>query len=270
MILAWVFLLGLVVGSFLNVCIFRLPRGESLVRPGSHCPSCGRPIRPSDNLPLLSYLLLRGRCRFCGDSISWRYPLVEAMTGLGFVLVVARFGLTLPAFLHLLFFSALMVLAFIDLEHQILPDAITLPGIPLGVAAAVFPLLASCLSGAEPGPLWPSLRPRLLSSLLGLLLGGGLFWLIAFLGQVLLKREAMGGGDIKLAAMIGAYLGWRLLLLTIFLAAFSGSLVGIFLLRLHLRGREEPIPFGPFLSLGAFLSMLGGDWVVGWYASFLR
>lgn len=270
MILTWVFLLGLVVGSFLNVCIFRLPRGESLVRPGSHCPSCGKPIRPSDNVPLLSYLFLRGRCRSCGTPISIRYPLVEGMTGLGFVLLVARFGLTLSGLFCLLFFCALMVLSFIDLEHQILPDMITLPGIPLGVMGAVLPIFASFLWGADPGPLWALLRPRLLSSLLGLFLGGGLFFLIAFLGEAVLKREAMGGGDIKLAAMIGAFLGWRLLLVTIFLAALSGSLVGIFLLGLRLRRREEPLPFGPFLSLGAFLSLLGGDRVVEWYASFLR
>jgi len=241
-------LLGLVVGSFLNVCIHRIPRRENIVYPASHCPFCGHSIRPYDNIPLFSYLLLRGRCRSCGNKISYRYPVVEAATGLGFALLAGQFGLGLSTLLYLVFYSALVVLAFIDLEHQILPDVITLPGIPLGLVLGLF---------------LP--QGRFLSSAVGLILGGGLFYLVA-----LFSRGGMGGGDIKLAAMIGSFLGWQRLLLTIFLATLSGSLVGILLLALGLKGRKDPIPFGPFLSLGAFLSLLCGDLLIGWYAGYFH
>jgi leader peptidase (prepilin peptidase)/N-methyltransferase len=262
-------LLGLVVGSFLNVCIYRIPRKENIVYPASHCPSCGQSIRPYDNIPLVSYLLLRGRCRSCGNRISCRYPVVEAATGLGFALLVGQFGVGVPTLLYFVFYSALVVLAFIDLEHQILPDVITLPGIPLGLLLALLPeVMAS--TGLPWAQTWPLLKPTLVSSAVGLAVGGGLFWLVAFLAEALLKREGMGGGDIKLAAMIGAFLGWKQLLLTILLATLSGSVVGILLLILGRKGREDPIPFGPFLSLGAFLSLLWGDLLIGWYAAFLR
>lgn len=248
MIIVFAALLGLVVGSFLNVCIYRIPRRESIVYPSSHCPTCRQPIKPYDNLPLLSYLLLRGRCRSCGSRIHYRYPLVEAAGGIGFALVVGRFGLSVSALIGLIFFSALLVLAGIDLEHQILPDLITLPGIPLGLLMGMLLPEASLLSSAE-----------------GLVLGGGIFYLVA-----LLSRGGMGGGDIKLAAMIGAFLGWQRLLLTIFLATLFGSVVGIPLLALKLKGRKDPIPFGPFLSLGAFISLIWGGSLIGWYGRFLR
>jgi leader peptidase (prepilin peptidase)/N-methyltransferase len=241
-------LLGLIVGSFLNVCIYRIPRRANIVFPPSHCPNCRQPIKPYDNIPLLSYLLLRGRCRGCGGRIPLRYPVVEAAAGVGFAAIVGRYGINSSSLLYLIFFSVLLVLAFIDLEHQILPDVITLPGIPLGL------LLGLLLPQA-----------RFLSSALGLLLGGMLFYLVAFL-----SRGGMGGGDIKLAAMIGSFLGWQRLLLTIFLATFFGSLIGLSLLATGLKSRKDPIPFGPFLSLGAFLSFIWGDSLIGWYATFLR
>ena len=241
-------LLGLIVGSFLNVCIYRIPRRESIAYPASHCPECRQPIKVYDNIPLLSYLLLGGRCRSCGVRIPLRYLVVEAATGAGFAAIVGRFGVHSYSLLYLVFFSVLLVLTFIDLEHQILPDVITVPGIPLGLLS---------------GLLLP--QARLLSSVLGLLLGGLLFYLVAFL-----SRGGMGGGDIKLVAMIGSFLGWQRLLVTIFLATLSGSLIGLSLLAMGLKGRKDPIPFGPFLSLGAFLSLIWGDSVVGWYAAFLR
>jgi leader peptidase (prepilin peptidase)/N-methyltransferase len=173
---------------------------------------------------------------------------VEAAGGIGFALVVGRFGLSVSALTGLIFFSALLVLAGIDLEHQILPDLITLPGIPLGLLMGMLLPEASLLSSAE-----------------GLVLGGGIFYLVA-----LLSRGGMGGGDIKLAAMIGAFLGWQRLLLTIFLATLFGSVVGIPLLVLKLKGRKDPIPFGPFLSLGAFISLIWGGLLIGWYGRFLR
>jgi len=269
MILLLAALLGLMVGSFLNVCIHRIPRRENIVYPASHCPSCGHSIRPYDNIPLISYLLLRGRCRSCGGRIPYRYPVVEAITGLGFALLVDRFGTGLPTLLYMVFFSALVVLAFIDLEHQILPDVITIWGIILGLPMALLPdFMAS--AGLPLRQILHLLKPGFVSSAAGLLLGGGLFWSIAVLTVVLLKKEGVGGGDIKLAAMIGSFLGWQRLLLTIFLATLSGSVVGILFLALGLKGRKDPIPFGPFLSLGAFLSLLWGDSLIGWYARFLQ
>jgi leader peptidase (prepilin peptidase) / N-methyltransferase len=248
MILLLAALFGLAIGSFLNVCIYRIPNRGNIVNPPSHCPTCKEPIRPYDNIPLFSYFLLGGKCRSCGTRISYRYPLVEAITGLGFALLVHRFGITLPALLYLIFFSALLILAFIDLEHQVIPDVITLPGIPLGL------LLGLLLPEA-----------RLFSSAVGLALGGGIFYLVAFL-----SRGGMGGGDIKLAAMIGSFLGWQRLLLTIFLATLSGAVVGILLLALGLKGRKDPVPFGPFLALGATLSLLWGGRLIEWYGKLLH
>ena len=246
-------LLGLIVGSFLNVCIYRIPRRENIVFPPSHCPNCRQPIKPYDNIPLLSYLLLRGRCRGCGGRIPLRYPVVEAAAGVGFAAIVGRYGINSSSLLYLIFFSVLLVLAFIDLEHQILPDVITLPGIPLGL------LLGLLLPQA-----------RFLSSALGLLLGGMLFYLVAFL-----SRGGMGGGDIKLAAMIGSFLGWQKLVLTIFLASVSGSVVGAMMVALRLKGRkgeevDTAIPFGPFLALGATLSLLWGGRLIEWYGRLLH
>lgn len=244
----YVFVLGLMIGSFLNVCIYRLPREESIVFPASHCPHCQKQVRPYDNIPLLSFVLLRGRCRSCRASISWRYPLIELLHALGYLFILRHFGLTLQAVVYALFFSSMVVVTFIDLSHMIVPDVITLPGMVLGLLAASTIL--------PPGPV---------NALVGLFLGGGLFYLIGILGEAVLKREAMGGGDIKLIAMIGAFLGWQGMLLTIFLGALSGSLAGIFLIMVRGRGRSEMIPFGPFLALGAMVALFWGSEILDWY-----
>ncbi|MFQ5950422.1 MAG: prepilin peptidase, partial [Nitrospiria bacterium] len=196
---AVVFILGLLIGSFVNVCIYRLPRGESIVFPPSHCPSCAKPVKPYDNIPILSFILLRGKCRSCGVPISWQYPLVELVHALGYTFILHQFGLSPQALVYALFFSSLVVVSFIDLSHQIVPDVITLPGMALGliVASTILPL----------GPI---------NSLVGLTLGGGLFYLVAVLSIAFLKKEGLGGGDIKLIAMIGAFIGWKGMLLTIF------------------------------------------------------
>ncbi|MBI3805524.1 MAG: prepilin peptidase [Nitrospirae bacterium] len=243
-----IFILGLLIGSFLNVCIYRLPRQESIVFPASHCPLCQAPVQPYDNLPLLSFLLLRGRCRSCGTAISWRYPLVEFIHALGYLFILHQFGPSVQAGIYALFFSSLVVVIFIDLSHQIIPDVITLPGMVLGLLAASTVL--------PPGPI---------NSLIGLFLGGGLFYLVAILSVALLKKEGMGGGDIKLIAMIGAFLGWKGMLLTIFLAALAGSVSGLFLVLIRGRSRAEPIPFGPFLALGAMVSLFWGPEILHWY-----
>jgi len=248
-----VFLFGLIIGSFLNVCIYRLPREESLVFPGSHCPVCQAPIRPWENIPLLSFLLLRGRCRHCGSPISWRYPLVEGLTGLLFALTVREFGVTLLSLSLLLFLSGLVVVSFTDLDHQIIPNAITLPGIPLG-------FLLGVLTG----------EPPVLDRIIGALTGAGFLYLVLFYGGVFYGQDAMGEGDLNLIALIGAFLGWRAILVTILVACLSGSAVGLGLIALRRLGRREHMPFGPFLCLGAVVALFWGEELIAWYLRLAR
>jgi leader peptidase (prepilin peptidase)/N-methyltransferase len=248
MTIVFAFLFGAVVGSFLNVCIHRIPKGESVVAPASHCPACQTPIRAWDNIPLVSFALLRGRCRACGNPISWRYPLVEALTGTLFAMTVARFGVTPQAALLLPFLSGLVVVSFIDLDHQIIPNVVTLPGIPLG-------LLAGLVLG----------EPPLLDRVMGTLLGAGFLYLVLFYGGALFGQEAMGEGDLNLIALVGAFLGWKAVALTIFLGCLFGSAVGLALIASRRLGRRQHIPFGPFLSLGAVVALFWGDRLIAWY-----
>jgi leader peptidase (prepilin peptidase) / N-methyltransferase len=253
MIPIFAFLFGSLVGSFLNVCIHRLPREESIVFPSSHCPACQAPIRPWDNIPILSFLLLRGRCRACGHPIAWRYPLVEGLTALLFAATVSRFGVTPLAATLLVFVAALMVITFIDLDHQIIPNIITLPGIPLG-------LLASLVVGG----------PSLLDRIIGTLAGAGFLYLVLLYGGAVYGQDAMGEGDLNLIAMVGAFLGWRGVVITILIGCLSGSAIGLALIGLGRLRRREHIPFGPFLALGAIAALFFGDRLVGWYFGFLR
>lgn len=248
MALFGVFAFGVVIGSFLNVCIHRLPAQESIVFPTSHCPSCKTPIRPYDNVPILSYLVLRGRCRACAARISPRYPLVEALTGLAALAALLEFGWCVHFAVAFLFLAALIVVTFIDLDHQIIPDVISLPGIPVGFAAAA-------LTG-DPG--WQS-------SLIGILIGGGILWAVAEGYYRLTGREGMGGGDIKLLAMIGAFLGWRAVPITLILGSLSGTVVGLAFIVAKGRDSRTPIPFGPFLAAGAVCALFFGDALVDWY-----
>ena len=238
---------GAIIGSFLNVCIWRIPKKESLVFPASHCTHCDAPIRFYDNIPVLSWFLLLGKCRQCRTLISFQYPLVEALNALGYLYLYTRYGLSAQMALYALFFSALVVITFIDLYHKIIPDLISLPGIGVG-------LLASLLF----------LPPSFWDALAGAALGWGLFYLVA-----VLSRGGMGGGDIKLIAMIGAFLGWEKMLLTIMLGALSGSIVGIILMILFRKGRKYAVPFGPFLSLGAMVSLFWGTVLIDWYLHIL-
>ena len=241
-------LFGLVVGSFLNVCICRLPEGQSVVSPPSRCPHCSHRIRWYDNIPLLSYLLLRGRCRGCGARISLQYPLVELLNGILTLLLFLRFGPTLTFAALFLFCSALVVITFIDLEHQIIPDEISLPGIVIGLILSFF----------LPGQSW-------LNSLLGILLGGGSLLLVAYLYQLLTGKEGMGGGDIKLLAMMGAFLGWKAIPFIIFASSLVGSLVGITIMLLQKKDSKLAIPFGPYLAFGAVLYIFYGRALIQWY-----
>jgi leader peptidase (prepilin peptidase)/N-methyltransferase len=242
-----VFVFGLIIGSFCNVVIYRLPHGKSIVTPGSQCRSCGNSICPWDNIPVLSYVLLRGRCRFCKEPISARYPAVELASGILYVLLWYKLGLSLPFVFYGLLTSVLVVVALIDLDHKIIPNIITLPGLAIGLGLSVWGL-----------PITP------LASVLGLLVGGTLFYLIA-----IVSKGGMGGGDIKLIAMIGAFLGWQGALFTIFSGALLGSLVGMMLMLLGKKGRKDKVPFGPFLSCGAILFMLSGDDLIQWYLNLL-
>ncbi len=247
-------ILGAIVGSFLNVCILRIPKGESVVFPASHCPACQKPIAPLDNIPLISFLMLKGRCRYCSAKISWQYPLLEILAACFFVLFYHFFGITVKGVLYLLFSLALLVETFIDLKHQIIPDVITLPGIAIGlIASAFFPALHGETLA------WMGF----LKSLIGVLIGGGFFYVTGTLAEWILKKEALGGGDVKLLAMIGALLGWPGVVWTIFTSSLIGSAVGLYL---RIKSGDERIPFGPYLAAGAFLYLFFGERIVLWYA----
>ncbi|MGQ0667385.1 MAG: prepilin peptidase [Nitrospiraceae bacterium] len=242
---------GALIGSFLNVCIYRLPRHESIAWPGSHCPACSHPIAWYDNVPLLSYVILLGRCRHCAIRIPWRYPAVETLNAAGYVGLLWYFGPGWPAVAYGLLYSALLVAAGTDLTHKIIPNVITLPGMVIGIvsAATVLPL-------------------GLLNGVIGLLVGGGILWLLAWASPFLFGKEGMGGGDIKLLAMIGAFLGWKPALMTIMVGSLLGSLVGITLIVAQVIKREDYIPFGPFLVCGAVVSLFFGQSILGWYQGF--
>jgi len=242
---------GLVIGSFLNVCIFRIPRNISIVFPSSRCPSCNHPIRAWDNIPVISYLILGGRCRHCRAKISLQYPFVEALNAFFYIAVFWRYGFGWGSAVYAMFCSSLLVITFVDLEFQIIPDRITLPGIVIGIVAGSLlmpdPFLRTALLGYK-------------ASVIGLLSGGGFFYLVA-----VLSRGGMGGGDIKMMAMVGALMGWKTVMLTTFLGSLTGSLVGIFLMIFRGRGRKAKIPFGPFLALGAVITLFFGEEVLAWY-----
>ena len=240
--------LGALIGSFLNVCIYRLPREESIVFPGSHCPRCNHPIRFYDNIPVVSYLWLGGRCRHCRHPISIQYPLVEGVTALFSMLLFLKYG---PSVDYLFFFAlvaSLIVITGIDLHHQIIPDVISLPGIGVGLLGS---LVLTHLS--------------FLDALGGMVLGGGSLFMVATVYHWLFKREGMGGGDVKLLAMIGAFLGWKAVILTVVLSSFIGSVVGIAVMILKGKDFKYAIPFGPFLALGAVIALFYGGRLIHWY-----
>jgi leader peptidase (prepilin peptidase)/N-methyltransferase len=246
------FALGLVLGSFANVVIYRLPRGRSVAYPPSSCPGCGTPIKPWDNMPIVSYLLLEGKCRACGAHISAKYPLVEAANGLLFFLVAFRYGASLSTLFHFALATALVIITFIDLEFQIIPDEITIPG-------TLMALIAGWLFLADPFSRNTPLGIK--ASLIGAASGFGLYYIIA-----VISKGGMGGGDIKMMAMVGAALGWKGVLLTTFSGSLLGSAAGIYLMAFRGRGRKTKIPFGPFLAIGALISLFFGQEISSWYA----
>lgn len=255
------FIFGSVVGSFLNVCIYRLPRGESIVSPPSHCPHCQKALLWFHNIPFLSYILLKRRCRHCHQVISFRYFVVELLTAFLFLSIYLRFGLSWDLFIYLIFVSGLIIATFTDFDHLIIPDVITYPALVLGLILstvypsrqrAIYPWSQACATFGE----------GFLASLAGVFSGGLFLYAIGTLGEKVFKKEAMGGGDIKLLAMIGAFLGWQLVALTIFISALSGSIVGLVV---KFKKGESYIPYGPYLALGAVLSLLWGEKIINWY-----
>jgi leader peptidase (prepilin peptidase)/N-methyltransferase len=235
------------IGSFANVCILRIPAEESIVYPGSRCPGCKRPVAWYDNVPLLSWIALRGRCRKCKNPISFRYFVVELITALSAVALYFRVGFGVEWVILFLFVSALIVISFIDLDHRIIPDLISLPGVVVGFLLSL---------RGEPGPI---------SSAIGILAGGGLLLAVAWGYHAVTKREGMGGGDIKLLGMIGAFLGWKAVPFTMLLSSLTGSIVGVTLMWWTGSDTKYAIPFGPFLALGALAYVFCGEELIGWY-----
>ena len=243
-------LIGASIGSFLNVCIYRLPRRESLVWPASHCTSCGRTLSWYENVPIVGWFALRGRCRTCGERISIVYPIVELVTAVVFVAGYLIYGWTPLLAVRLLFACAMIVLFVIDLQHQILPNAITVPGIVIGFVFSLF------------------LPPGWFSSLLGIVLGGGVLYAVMEAYARARGFEGLGMGDVKMLAMIGAFLGWQLMLLTLILGSFLGSLIGVALMASRRGGMKTALPFGTFLAIGALVSAVAGAEILAWYLRF--
>jgi len=225
----FIFILGLIVGSFSNVCICRIPK----------------------NVPLLSYILLKGRCRNCKSKISIQYPIVEFLTGLIYLIIYLVYVLSIQTLIYIILSSSLIIIAFIDLNEEIVPDVISLPGIVAGFILSFFVPYISFVNSA-----------------LGVVVGGGIILIIGLAGSVIFKKEAMGGGDVKLAAMIGAFLGWKYITISLFLGFFLGALVGILLIMMKIKNREDAVPFGPFIVLGSMITLLWGEKIIFWYLGF--
>lgn len=240
--------LGAILGSFANVVIVRLPRGESFIRPRSHCRSCQKLVRWWDNIPVFSWFILRGKCRDCGESVSWRYPLVELLMGGLFACTFYHFGWQWWTLEVLIFIFCVVTASFIDFDHYILPDILTLSGIAIGLVGAL-------------------INPEryFVDALLGLLMGGASLWAVAYIYYAWKKVEAMGGGDIKLLAWIGAVLGWKGIPFVILASSFSGAIIGVIVSIKTKGGLQAKIPFGPYLALGALLYMFCGEQLMDWY-----
>jgi len=249
----FIFILGLCIGSFLNVCIYRLPVSKSIIHPGSMCPNCSTLIPFYDNIPVFSYLWLKGQCRNCKVSIPLRYPTVELLGGLFALGTYLSFGLTAESLIYYTFIAGLLVVTFIDLDHRIIPDVITLPGIPICFAAS-FAL--------------PDITYK--EALIGIVVGGGSLLLVAWTYSLITKKEGMGGGDIKLLAMMGAIVGWKGILFTIFTASLIGTLAGLAVMLQSRRGMKLAVPFGPFLSIGSITYIFFGTQLITWYFNLLR
>ncbi|MGI6227559.1 MAG: prepilin peptidase [Peptococcales bacterium] len=241
------FIFGITIGSFLNVCIYRLPRGESIVRPPSHCAVCGYQLKAWDLVPILSYIFLHGKCRNCEVEISLRYPLIELLTGLMFTFVVYKFGFNVSALFYSLFVAALIVVTFIDLEHFLIPNSVVIAILVLGIGLHIF------------------IRPFSIFNALMTFLGVILF----FLAFQILSRGGLGGGDVKLSGVLGLWLGWPDTALAIFLGSLVGMIISLAMIALRVKKRKEPIPYGPYLVLGTLIVLFAGEKIWQWYLNLI-
>lgn len=243
---------GLIIGSFLNVCIYRIPRGESIAWPGSHCPTCNHSLSWYDNIPLFSYLVLKGKCRYCKAHISAQYPVVESLNALLYIIMYLRYGFGVDFIFYSLMSSVLLAIIFIDFKEMIIPDSLVL-------SIVVFTIIYKIVNYFVYG-----LSLDLFGSILGMLIAGGLFLTI-----VLLSRGGMGGGDVTLIGALGFVLGVKYILLNIFLSFILGAIISVFLLAAKIKTRKDPIPFGPFIALGFFMTSLVGQSIINWYFNLL-
>jgi leader peptidase (prepilin peptidase) / N-methyltransferase len=269
-------LFGLIIGSFLNVCIYRMPLGKSIVFPGSGCPQCGTAIRFYDNIPVLSFLLLRGKCRACGKPISAQYPLVELITGMAFYCCWKTWGLTPPTFVNSLFLSLIIALIFTDYHHQLLPNKLTLPGTVAGLLLSPFQTpevylnVLSVKAASLLGLLDSPFALSLVGSILGAVIGGGGLFALAFVYETVRKKQGLGMGDVKMMAMVGAFLGINLTILTILVGSLMGTLIGIYLILFRKMNMQTKLPLGVFLGIGSVFSIFYGLLLLHWYWNILR
>jgi leader peptidase (prepilin peptidase)/N-methyltransferase len=248
-----VFILGACWGSFLNVCIYRMPKNESIVKPASHCPSCNKPIAWYDNIPIVSYIALKAKCRNCNAKINIRYFIVELLTAALMLFLYNQFDISAKFFIYSILFSGLIVASFIDLEYQIIPDEISIGAVVIGLLVSIiFPKFHGFLS----------IQSSFIFSCLGLLVGGLSLYITGLIGDFIFKKESMGGGDIKLLAGIGAFLGWKLALLIFFIAPLFGAVMGLIV---KLKKKISIIPYGPFISLSTFLAVFWGEKIINWW-----
>lgn len=242
---------GLFLGSFYNVCIYRIPRKESIIFPPSHCTNCCKQLKWRELIPIFSWVLLGGKCRYCYKRISYRYPLIELITGLLFYLLFLKFGLSGAFISHSILCSILIIVTFIDIEFQIIPNELVLIGAIVGIILILIEISVH----------W-------MDAIIGMFIGGGIYLIVAILSQFLLKKEGMGGGDIKLMAMIGLMIGWKLTIISILLSVYIGGLIGGLLLLLRIKKRGDVIPYGPFIAIGTILSIFFGNELILWYLAY--
>ena len=244
--------MGLIVGSFMNVCIYRMPRQQSIIKPHSQCPHCKKLIAWYDNIPLLSYIFLGARCRHCKERISLQYFIVELLSGILFVLFYRYFGLSWLFLIYIIFVSGLIIATFVDFNFRIIPDEISIGGVILGlIISAIYPQMHNTNSHLQ----------GLFQAFLGVLIGGGIIWITGIIGDFIFRKETMGGGDVKLLAMVGAFLGWKMAILSFFIAPLFGSVVGIII---KLKTKSSLIAYGPYLSLASIVTLFWGDDILGW------
>lgn len=259
------FVLGMMIGSFLNVCICRLPKNESVVRPRSRCPKCGNMIAWYDNIPVISWLTLGARCRYCKEPISWQYPLVELLTGILFLFVYWHFGMTLAAPIYMLLIAGLVLVTFVDLTDWTIPNEVTYPGIPLGILLGVVGM-AYPASGL--------IVTSVFDAMIGAAIGGGILYALDKIALAVWKKPGMGFGDVKLLAMLGAFFGWKSIFVIIMISSFLGSIVGVTLIAIQRKkgesGKGHYLPFGPYLAAAGVLFLFFGPELIAAYGSFMR